>query len=114
MRSLTWRLMQALTDLGLSGNHLTALPSSISQLAALQKLACNGNSLQQLPPDLTGLTSLKQLWLQRNCLSSINPVAGLPVRQRQTLTLVCALHVSPPRRSLRRPCFAGANGPVCC
>ena len=88
---INWRLMQALTELGLSGNHLTALPNSISRLAALQKLACNGNSLQQLPPSLMGLTSLKQLWLQRNGLVSIDPVAGLSVRLHQALALVCAL-----------------------
>ena len=72
--------MQALTDLGLAGNCLTALPDSIGQLTALQKLACNGNRLQYLPPSLTGLTSLKQLWLQRNSLSTISPVSGLEVR----------------------------------
>ena len=82
--------MQALTDLGLAGNHLTALPSSIGQLAALQKLACNGNALQQLPPSMTGLTSLKQLWLQRNRFTSIDSVAGLPVRLHWALALVCA------------------------
>ncbi len=83
--------MQALTDLGLAGNHLAALPNSVIQLAALQKLACNGNSLRQLPPSLMGLTSLKQLWLQRNRLVSIDPVAGLSVRLHQALALVCAL-----------------------
>jgi internalin A len=71
--------VQALTDLGLAGNCLTALPESIGHLTALEKLACNGNSLQHLPASLTGLTALKQLWLQRNSLTSISPVSKMLV-----------------------------------
>ena len=77
--SVMWN-RQALVDLGVSGNKLRCLPTSIGRLSSLKKLACNGNQLEELPHSLGNLTSLAELWLQSNKLRNIESFSSLQVR----------------------------------
>lgn len=62
------------TSLGwliVTGNSITALPSSIGKLTKLRKLMLSGNQIQELPYSMRRCTELELLRLSDNCLTSI-------------------------------------------
>lgn len=87
------RCDQALEELEVAGNQLTALPE-VGALTALVKLAAYGNVLESLPASIGSLASLQHLWLQGNRLSTLPPsVCRLEVRgcgRAQAAAAACA------------------------
>ena len=65
---------RCLRVLQLHSNKLTDLPSSISQLVALEVLHLNDNSLSHLPTELSALCQLKELALARNRFQGVPAV----------------------------------------
>ncbi|MBN2003102.1 MAG: GTP-binding protein [Anaerolineae bacterium] len=65
-----------LQSLDLSHNHLTALPSEINQLIELHALYLDDNQLTTLPPKIGQLTNLWELELSSNRLASLPPQIG--------------------------------------
>ncbi len=59
------------TELDLSGNQLTELPSELFQVTSLTKLNLNGNHLTSLPNDIKSLTKLSVLTLRSNQLTKV-------------------------------------------
>src|SRR5258708_1887877 len=55
---------------------LSALPSEIGQLTALEYLILRGNQLTALPPEIGQLTALGGLDLRSNQLSALPPEIG--------------------------------------
>lgn len=70
-----------LQDLNLSGNRLQRLPDGIGAFTALVKLSVHGNQLQELPLDgWQHLQRLDELCVQGNCLNDLpNSLAQLGV-----------------------------------
>ena len=62
-----------LTDLNLSFNQFTRLPSTISKLVSLEHLLCTDNMLEDLPIGLGRLQKLKVLNVHNNNLKSFPP-----------------------------------------
>jgi len=75
------RIQKALEDgavtLDLSGLELTAVPSEITQLTALQELDLSRNRLMSVPPEITQLTTLQSLDLG-NGYNDGNEINKLP------------------------------------
>ena len=61
----------SLTELDLSHNDLSMLPSTIGDLVYLMDLDLDGNKLTELPPEMKSLRSLMFLRLSHNQLSHI-------------------------------------------
>lgn len=64
------------TELDLSENQLTALPSEIGHLTKLQKLDLIGNQLTALPPEIGQLANLRFLDLSDNQLTALSSKIG--------------------------------------
>ncbi|MBR8827889.1 MAG: leucine-rich repeat domain-containing protein, partial [Gomphosphaeria aponina SAG 52.96 = DSM 107014] len=60
-----------LTELNLSYNQLSSLPSEITNLTNLTRLDLSDNQLSSLPSEITNLTNLTSLDLRNNQLSSL-------------------------------------------
>lgn len=60
-----------LTELDLSGNRLTSLPSNISGLSHLVELNVSYNKLSSLPKSISALSTLKKLSVSYNQLDTI-------------------------------------------
>jgi Leucine-rich repeat (LRR) protein len=65
-----------LTELILSGNRLTDIPSEIAQLTELQQLSLSGNALTVFPPELARLPKLVNLELGGNDLKELPDDVG--------------------------------------
>ena len=65
-----------LTRFDLSGNQLTALPLEITELTCLTELDLSDNQLTALPPEISKLTNLTTLYLWRNQLTNLPPEIG--------------------------------------
>ncbi len=63
--------LAGLTDLNLSDNHLTSIPTEIGQLTNLQTLRLGFNQFTSIPTDIGRLTNLQTLILSCNQLTSI-------------------------------------------
>ena len=86
--------LSALTYLMLGFNHLTALPNSFVRLTALTRLSLGNNQLTSLPDSFVDLRALTELWLQKNQLTSLPHSFGdlraltvLSLHQNQLSTL---------------------------
>lgn len=66
-------LFQNLTSLGLSGNQLTTLPPSITNLANLQILDLSNNRFSVIPDEITQLVNLSSLNVSHNFLGNTLP-----------------------------------------
>ena len=66
--------LSALTYLMLGFNHLTALPNSFVRLTALTRLSLGNNQLTALPDSFLRLTSLTELYLNGNRPSHLYPI----------------------------------------
>merc|ERR1712241_1206267 len=56
-----------ITELNLSNNRISALPSEITNCSQLEKIDISSNSFVQLPSCLTDLQKLKSLNASKNC-----------------------------------------------
>lgn len=69
-------LSDAISNLNVSDNQLTALPPQIGQLTALQELDVSCNQLTVLPPQIGQLTALQELDVTDNRLTALPPEIG--------------------------------------
>ncbi|MBD2210927.1 leucine-rich repeat domain-containing protein [Nostoc linckia FACHB-104] len=72
--------IEGVTELDLSGNNLTALPSEIGQLVNLRSLDISRNLLSSLPGEFGQLVNLRSLDLSDNQLSSLPAEIGQLVK----------------------------------
>ena len=72
----------SITELDLSYNGLTSLPSEIGKLKNLTRLDLSYNDLTSLPSEIGQLKNLTELYLHNNYLTSLPPEIG----QLQNLT----------------------------
>ena len=86
--------LSALTQLYLENNQLTSLPDSFVRLTALTRLSLGNNQLTSLPDSFVDLRALTELWLQKNQLTSLPHKFGdlraltvLSLHQNQLSTL---------------------------
>lgn len=68
--------LKNLVSLNLSGNRLTALPTSIGSLNCLEILDASNNDLRELPPTIGDLQTLQTLNITGNPLSGDLPKLG--------------------------------------
>ena len=82
------------TELNLSGNKMSELPTEIGELTNLSELGLNENQINKLPAEIGELTNLSELYLRQNQISKLpaeigelTKLTGLYVRQNQLTEL---------------------------
>lgn len=73
---VTGILTGRITKLDLAGRGITALPTQVGELTALQELYLGGNALSVLPTTIGNLTQLRKLWVQENRLTGLPESIG--------------------------------------
>ncbi len=91
-----WK-MTDMTELDLSNNSLSSLPSATGNLVCLRRLVLDGNQLQTLPAELSQCLSITELSLQKNkfheiprVVMDLNKIVELDIRSFSPLHLSMA------------------------